>query len=180
MAWVGGDVDKYNGIPPFRETQNYVRKVKHYYQQFASAAGVKTTGSKKASRSIPIVHSDLNKRLTDAYEKYNSGDIDGAMSTYKEILNIYPRNTQALYNYACLLDMERCYDEALDVYKSSLKQDPFLDKALYNMAVIYERMGMNTEAIKTWKKYVQVTKDEDKIIMAEKFIRELTEYASLN
>ena len=95
-------------------------------------------------------------------------------------MNIYPRNTQALYNLACLLDMERCYDEAIDVYKASLKQDPFLDKALYNMAVIYERMGMNSEAIKTWKKYIQVTKDEDKIVMAEKFIQELTEYASLN
>ena len=177
-----GNVEKYKGIPPFRETKNYVRKVKHYYQQYASAAGLSDKSSKttRKSRIIPTVHSDLNKRLTNAYEKFNAGDIDGAMSCYRDILNVYPRNTQALYNLACLLDMERRYDEAIDVYKSSLKQDPFLDKALYNMAVIYERMGMNSEAIKTWKKYVQVTKDEDKIVMAEKFIQELTEYASLN
>ncbi len=178
-----GNVEKYKGIPPFRETKNYVRKVKHYYQQYASDAGVSTKGTAKTtrkSRIIPTVNSDLSRRLTTAYEKFNSGDIDGAMSCYRDILNIYPRNTQALYNLACLLDMERCYDEAIDVYKASLKQDPFLDKALYNMAVIYERMGMNSEAIKTWKKYIQVTKDEDKIVMAEKFIQELTEYASLN
>ncbi len=177
-----GNVEKYNGIPPFRETKNYVRKVKHYYQQYTSAAGVSSKSSKssKKNKIISVVNSDLTRRLTIAYEKFNSGDIDGAMSSYRDILNIYPKNTQALYNLACLLDMERCYDEAIDVYKASLKQDPFLDKALYNMAVIYERMNMNTEAIKTWKKYVQVTKDEDKIVMAEKFIQELKEYASLN
>ncbi len=178
-----GNVDKHGGIPPFRETQNYVRKVRHYYKQYASntatAEKVSVSKSRKA-RVMPVLHSDLSKRLTDAYEKFRNSDVNGALDAYRDILNIYPRNTQALYNLACLLDMERCYEEAIDVYLAALKQDPFLDKAIYNLAVIYERLGMHTEAIETWKNYVQVAKDEEKIVMAEKFMKELREYAALN
>ena len=177
-----GNVEKYQGIPPFRETQNYVRKVKHYYKQYAANPGLARAAagrSGKKARVIPVVHSDLSKRLANAYERFNNGDIEGATEAYRQILNIYPTNTQALYNLACLLDMERCYEEATDVYTAALKQDPYLDKALYNLAVIYERLGMHKEAIDTWKNYVSVARDEEKIVMAERFMRELRDYAAI-
>jgi soluble lytic murein transglycosylase-like protein len=176
-----GNVDKYDGVPPFRETKNYLKKVKHYYRQYASSSGNKSKKLRmKKQRVMPALHTDLSNRLNQAYEKFRQNDLEGAMEKYRDVLNIYPRNTQALYNLACLLDMDQCYEEAIEVYQAALKQDPYLDKALYNLAVIYERFGMTTEAIENWQKYIQAAKDEEKILMAERFINELKEYANLN
>jgi tetratricopeptide (TPR) repeat protein len=176
-----GNVDKYDGVPPFRETKNYLKKIKHYYRQYASSSGNKSKKLRmKKQRVMPALHTDLSNRLNQAYEKFRQNDLEGAMEKYRDVLNIYPRNTQALYNLACLLDMDQCYEEAIEVYQAALKQDPYLDKALYNLAVIYERFGMTSEAIENWQKYIQAAKDEEKILMAERFINELKEYANLN
>lgn len=174
-----GNVDKHKGIPPFRETKNYIRKVNHYYKQYTSEYITDNKHTETKIHRLPASNTDLSVRLKKAYKKFIEDDVEGALSEYREIVSVYPRNTQALYNLACILDIERCYDEAIDIYKSALKQDPFLDKALYNMAVIYEKIGMNKEAVKTWNNYIKIAQDEEKIAQAERFIKELNEYTAM-
>ena len=176
-----GRVEQYGGIPPIRETKNYVTKVNHYLKLFRSGQGLPpAVVTTRTVRSIPVIPSALSQKLNAAYAQYLDNNVDGAIRSYQDILNIFPKNTQALYNLACLLDMERRYDEAIEAYQASVKQDPFLDKSLYNLAIIYERLGQHREAIACWRRYTSAVKEEEKIALAERYVRELVEYAALN
>ena len=174
-----GKVEAHRGIPPIRETQNYVKKVNYYYRAFRGGQPVGETRWVKKVRSMPTRPTDLSRRLVAAYTLFQQGDTNGAVRAYQDILAIYPNSTPALYNFACLLDQDHRYEEAVETYQKALAQDPFMDKALYNLAIIFERLGQHQQAISTWRRFITATKDEDKIVAAERYIKELQEYAAL-
>lgn len=75
---------------------------------------------------------DLNYELEKAYNALLSGDTDGAVRIYEEVLSIDPEEKTALFGLATTYHRLGLLDQARPVYGRLLKIDPYNVEALNN------------------------------------------------
>ena len=75
---------------------------------------------------------DLNYELEKAYNALLSGDTDGAIRIYEEVLSIDPNEKTALFGLATTYHRIGLLDQARPVYGHLLKIDPYNVEALNN------------------------------------------------
>lgn len=75
-----GNVQRYGGIPPFEETQNYVRRISGYYDAYLSViTGADMTGSLAGVDGASAEWGNYSDAMI-GYSSYQSGQIEAAMS----------------------------------------------------------------------------------------------------
>jgi Flp pilus assembly protein TadD len=90
--------------------------------------------------SVPQAQSP-QELVQDAIQKQQAGDLQGAVTEYKEFLKLHPEATAIHSNLGAALAGLGRFEEAVPEYKIALKQSPGLEGARLNLALVYYKMG---------------------------------------
>jgi len=90
--------------------------------------------------------------VQDAIQKQQAGDLEGAVTEYRQFLKMHPEATAIHSNLGAALAGLGRYEEAIPEYRIALKQSPALLSARLNLALAYYKMGQIPEAAKELEK----------------------------
>lgn len=103
----------------------------------------------------------IEAKLGLALLSYQSGDADSAVKLYREVLEVRPKNTQALNDLAWILqEEEEAYEEALDLANRGVQVAPENDNLRDTRGVILEKLGRLEDARDDFVKLVELRKDD--------------------
>jgi tetratricopeptide (TPR) repeat protein len=84
--------------------------------------------------------------IQDAIQKQQAGDLQGAVTEYRQFLKLHPEATAIHSNLGAALAGLGRFEEAVHEYKIALQQSPTLTDARLNLAISYYKMGRIPEA----------------------------------
>jgi tetratricopeptide (TPR) repeat protein len=94
----------------------------------------------------------LQQLVQDAMQKQQAGDLEGAVTEYRQFLKLHPEAAAIHSNLGAALAGLGRFEEAIPEYKIALKQSPKLESARLNLALVYYKMGKLDSAAKELEK----------------------------
>ncbi len=103
------------------------------------------------------IYAEAIQRIAFSYDQL--GQSEKAINAYKTALDIFPDNTDLIYNLGRLYYMQENYENAIENFKQIAEKNLDDYDAVYNTAMAYLRAGKNEEAIPYFKKAIEIKPD---------------------
>ncbi|HMK49908.1 MAG TPA: tetratricopeptide repeat protein [Thermodesulfovibrionales bacterium] len=99
---------------------------------------------------------DVESKLRRARQYYKAGDLRNAEILFREIIRVSPKNFEALYYLANIVqDMGRA-EEAIECYRRAIEANPGFAGTYYNLGSLLREGGDDEEAMAYFKKALEL------------------------
>jgi lipoprotein NlpI len=104
----------------------------------------------------PDVSPQVNASVDDGKDKFQKGDLDGAIAAYNHALDLDPKAAAALYNRGLVKEAQENADGALADYSAAIEADPKMAMAYYSRGLARHSHGDLDGATGDYNQTVQI------------------------
>lgn len=102
----------------------------------------------------------IDRLYITAWYQIANFDYAKAIPPFREIISMYPTETEAYQRLGHLLRGEGQYDEAIETWKQGLAVDPEAQDIYNALGGIYSNLNRHNEAVSMMRRYVELAPDE--------------------
>ncbi|MDT9323471.1 MAG: tetratricopeptide repeat protein, partial [Limnospira sp. PMC 1290.21] len=103
-----------------------------------------------APTSTDSLPTDAKKWFNDGLQRYDNGDVRGAISSWEKAIEFQPDDHKAWYNRGVALSYSGEYKQAISSYDQALKYKPDLHKAWFSRGNALYHLGEYKQAISSY------------------------------
>lgn len=99
---------------------------------------------------------DIHDTLSLAVQHHQAGRLEQAESLYRQVLDAFPENEDALHFLGVLAYQLEEHDTAIELISKAVRINPNLAEAHYNLGKVFEAQGKIDEAVDSYRRTIAI------------------------
>jgi predicted TPR repeat methyltransferase len=113
----------------------------------------------EGNRFVNTLTHGIGERIAEAEKRYEQGDLQGAETLFRAVLEADARNFDALNRLGAILAKQARYEEAARYLRAALEQNAQSATAHYSLGIVQSTIGLRHDAMASYRSAIAIDPD---------------------